>query len=80
MNTFQEFIALSRYSRWMPEQGRRETWEETVDRWWDYFTTKAPALAERSDIKYAILNLEVLPSMRGIMTAVAELDMDNTAL
>ena len=80
MNTFQEFIALSRYSRWMPEMGRRETWEETVDRWWDYFTTKAPALADRTDIKYAILNLEVLPSMRGLMTAGPALDKDNTAL
>jgi len=80
MNTFQKFIAISRYSRWMPELGRRETWEETVDRWWNYFTSKAPTLSTRPDIKEAIYNLEVLPSMRGLMTAGPALDRDHTAL
>jgi ribonucleoside-diphosphate reductase alpha chain len=80
MNTFQQFIALSRYSRWLPEQNRRETWEETVDRWWSFFTNKAPQLLERLDIKQAILNLDVLPSMRGLMTAGVALEKDNTAL
>ena len=80
MNTFQEFIALSRYSRWMADQGRRETWSETVGRWWDYFSNKAPLLKTRLDIKEAILNLEVLPSMRGLMTAGPALDKDNTSL
>lgn len=80
MNTFQEFIALSRYSRWLPNLGRRETWGETVERWWSFFTNKAPQLLERPDIKLAILNLEVLPSMRGLMTAGVALEKDNTAL
>lgn len=80
MNTFQNFIALSRYSRWIESKNRRETWEETVDRWWEYFSKKATALAERPDIKEAILNLEVLPSMRGLMTAGPALDKDHTAL
>jgi ribonucleoside-triphosphate reductase len=80
MNTFQEFIALSRYSRWIPELNRRETWAETVDRWWSYFTDKCPPLATRPDIKKAIHDLEVLPSMRGLMTAGPALDRDHTAL
>ena len=64
----------------MPEENRRETWEETVGRWWSYFTDKVPLLSTRPDIKEAILNLEVLPSMRGLMTAGPALDKDNTAL
>lgn len=80
MNTFQNFIALSRYSRWIESEGRRETWSETVDRWWDYFSSKVPQLLERPDIKDAILNLQVLPSMRGLMTAGPALDRDHTAL
>ena len=80
MNTFQEFIALSRYSRWIPEINRRETWAETVERWWGYFTSKAPVLLERPDIKESILALRTLPSMRGLMTAGPALDRDHTAL
>ena len=80
MDTFQNFIAISRYSRWMDSESRRETWDETVDRWWNYFTTKVPALAARPDVRDAILNLEVLPSMRGLMTAGPALDRDHTAL
>jgi ribonucleoside-diphosphate reductase alpha chain len=80
MDTFQNFIALSRYSRWVEDKNRRETWEETVDRWWNYFTSKTPLLLTRPDIKDAILNLEVLPSMRGLMTAGPALDKDHTAL
>ena len=80
MNTFQNFIALSRYSRWIESEGRRETWEETVDRWWTYFTSKVPVLLERPDIKESILRIETLPSMRGLMTAGPALDRDHTAL
>ena len=35
-NPYENFIALSRYARWMPEENRRETWGETVDRYFDY--------------------------------------------
>jgi ribonucleoside-diphosphate reductase alpha chain len=80
MDTFQKFIAISRYSRWLDKENRRETWDETVDRWWNYFTGKAPVLLTRTDIRDAILNLEVLPSMRGLMTAGPALDRDHTAL
>jgi len=80
MNTFENFIALSRYSRWIESQGRRETWEETVERWWNYFSEKEPALRERPDIKDAVLAREVFPSMRALMTAGPALDRDHTAL
>lgn len=80
MNTFENFIALSRYSRWMEDKGRRETWQETVDRWWNYFCSKEPALETRKDIYDAVLNREVFPSMRALMTAGPALDRDHTAL
>jgi ribonucleoside-triphosphate reductase len=80
LNTFESYIALSRYSRWMEDKGRRETWPETVERWWNYFAGKEPALLERPDIKEAILNRDVFPSMRGLMTAGPALDRDHTAL
>jgi ribonucleoside-diphosphate reductase alpha chain len=80
LTPFQSFIFISRYSRWLPSQNRRESWDECVDRWWNYFTDKVPTLAERPDVKEAILNLEVLPSMRSLMTAGVALDHDNTCL
>jgi len=80
MDTFNEFIAISRYARWREDLERRETWGETVDRWWNYFTEKEPSLLERPDIKEAVLNRNVFPSMRALMTAGAALDRDHTAL
>jgi ribonucleoside-diphosphate reductase alpha chain len=80
LSPFQSFIFISRYSRWLPDYNRRESWEECVERWWNYFTNKVPQLAERPDVKEAILNLEVLPSMRSLMTAGPALDHDNTCL
>ena len=80
LTPFQSFIFISRYSRWLPSQNRRESWDECVDRWWNYFTDKVPSLSERPDVKEAILNLEVLPSMRSLMTAGIALDHDNTCL
>jgi ribonucleoside-triphosphate reductase len=80
LSAFQEFIFISRYSRWLNAENRRETWSECVDRWWNYFTNKVPQLLERPDVKQAILNLEVLPSMRSLMTAGPALDHDNTCI
>ena len=77
---FQEFIFISRYSRWLNAKNRRETWEECVDRWWNYFTGKVPQLLERPDVKQAILNLDVLPSMRSLMTAGPAVDHDHTCI
>ena len=83
---YQEFIHLSRYSRWLEEEGRRETWEETVDRYFNYFdkhlkaNTKCKLDKEtREELRKAVLNLEIMPSMRSLMTAGEALDRDNTA-
>lgn len=78
MSNFQHFIALSKYARWLPKKGRRETWEETVDRYWTWITNKFPAVESRTDIRDAIFNLEVMPSMRLLMTAGDPVDRDNT--
>jgi ribonucleoside-triphosphate reductase len=78
MNNFQNFIALSRYARWIDELGRRETWEETVDRYWSWVTNRFPDLSEMTYIRDAILNHDVMPSMRLLMTAGDPVDRDNT--
>jgi len=80
MNQYQEFIHKSRYARWLPEEGRRETWEETVQRYVDFWLNrKQITKAEGKKMFNAIYNLEVMPSMRCLMTAGAALDKDNVA-
>ena len=80
---YQSFIHTSRYARWMDDAGRRENWSETVDRYLDNLV--APVLDDESgwepyeQLKEAILNLSVMPSMRALMTAGPALDRDNTA-
>ena len=83
---YQSFIHLSRYSRWLPENGRRENWEETVTRYFDFFTDHLkencnydvdPEL--RKELQEAVLSLEVMPSMRALMTAGEALKRDNIA-
>lgn len=83
---YQQFIHLSRYSRWLESEGRRETWEETVNRYFNFFDkhlaehTKCKLKAdEREELRQAVLNLEVLPSMRCLMTAGEALERDNIA-
>ncbi len=80
MSPFQTFIHQSKYARWNEEAGRRETWGETVDRWWDWMLTKAPEISDRMDIRDAVYNLEVMPSMRALMTAGPAADRDNTSV
>lgn len=79
--SYQDFIHLSRYARWNGE--RRETWNETVRRYIDYFTSKFDnpdgIFSVSTDLERAILNLEVMPSMRSLMTAGPALDRDNVA-
>ena len=81
---YQSFIATSRYARWLDDEGRRETWGETVTRYVDYIwdrTNVDNIMHERTKKKIwnAIYNLEVMPSMRALMTAGKALDRDNTA-
>lgn len=80
MEQYQEFIAASRYARWLPEEGRRETWLETVDRYVNFWRDRgAISHDEGEEIANAIHSLEVMPSMRCLMTAGPALDRDNVA-
>ena len=75
---YQNFIALSRYARWKGDA--RETWSETVSRYIDSVVKpKAGDDTYIKNIEQAILNLEVMPSMRAMMTAGKALERDNTA-
>ena len=79
---YQTFIATSRYARWLEDEQCRESWAETVDRYMDNVVKRAldiDTIAIASEIKEAILGLEVMPSMRAMMTAGAALDRDNTS-
>ena len=79
MEDYQKFIAISRYARWIDEENRRETWKETVHRYVDYMTEKVKGHLPKKQIFDAIHNLEVMPSMRALMTAGSALERDNTA-
>ena len=84
--SYQEFIHLSRYSRWLPDKKRRETWDETIKRYFDFFqdylkenynyTLKSKL---REELETAVLNLRVMPSMRCLMTAGEALKRENIA-
>jgi len=84
--SYQEFIHLSRYSRWLPDKERRETWDETVARYFDFFTEHLKDLhkyrltkALRDELEEAVLSLKVMPSMRCLMTAGEALKRENIA-
>jgi len=83
---YQQYIHLSRYARWLPEENRRETWEETVARYFNFFenhiseNTKGKLSPEvRAELQTAVLNLQVMPSMRCLMTAGPALERENVA-
>ena len=76
---YQNFIALSRYARWTGD--KRESWSETVDRYMDNIVK--PLAGDDSytkSIRDAILGLEVMPSMRSMMTAGKASQRDNTCM
>ena len=84
--SYQEFIHLSRYSRWLPEEGRRETWDETVARYFDFFTDHVKEMTgydmdfkTRNELEVAVLSQQVMPSMRCLMTAGEALKRENIA-
>ena len=90
---YQSFIATSRYARWIDAENRRETWPETVSRYMENVVKpKLQDLNIHDDLDYskilpeteeeieqAILGLEIMPSMRAMMTAGPALERDNTA-
>lgn len=83
---YEEFIAKSRYARYLEDEDRRENWGETVER---YFEFMQAHLLDKHDylinpekleeLKEAVIAKEVLPSMRALMTAGDALERDNTA-
>jgi ribonucleoside-diphosphate reductase alpha chain len=84
---YQQFIHLSRYSRWLPEENRREKWDETVQRFFDFFDGhiaeecngfKIPTETKK-ELNDAIMGLAVMPSMRCLMTAGEALRRENVA-
>ncbi len=78
--SYQQYIHASRYARWLPEEERRETWEETVDRYINFWLNREQINEEEArELENAIYNLEVMPSMRALMTAGPALERDNVA-
>ena len=85
-NPYENFIALSRYARWIESENRRETWAETVDR---YFNFMVIQLREKhgympdedllQELRDAVFNRNVMPSMRGVMTAGPALERENVS-
>jgi len=78
---YQNFIALSRYARWKEDEQRRETWSETVSRYFDYITKHLVTKHDyqlpdslRGELEQAVLNQDIMPSMRALMTAGPALD------
>jgi len=83
MDIYQQFIHKSRYARWLETENRRETWEETVKRYFDFFEKhlqgKKGIKEQRKELEQAVLNMEIMPSMRSLMTAGEALERDNVA-
>jgi len=86
MTPYNTFIAKSRYSRYLDDKGRREHWNETVARYFDFMEKH---LAEkqkytltkelRNELEQAVVALDVVPSMRAVMTAGPALERQNVA-
>ena len=85
MSVLQQYIHTSRYARWLPDHGRRESWSETVDRYIEFFenhikeNTKGSIKSIKEEIRDAIFNMEAMPSMRSLMTAGPALERENIA-
>jgi len=80
MDAYQQYIHKSRYARYLPEEQRRESWEETVNRYLDFWVSQDKLKKhEAQDIFTQIQTLNVMPSMRALMTAGEALHRDNVA-
>ena len=83
---YQQFIHLSRYSRWLEDEGRRETWSETIERYFNFFEGHLKEMCDydldsktKEELENAILEQKVMPSMRCLMTAGEALKRENIA-
>lgn len=86
MDLYQSYIHKSKYARYIPELNRREHWDETVSRYIDFIENSLLEKQKytfskelKEELKSAIVNLEIMPSMRALMTAGKALERDNTA-
>jgi ribonucleoside-triphosphate reductase len=82
ISPYQQFIHKSRYARWDAEKQRRENWDETVNRYVSFFAPRIPKSDREqisNEIEKAILSMDVMPSMRAMMTAGPALEKDNAA-
>ena len=86
MSLYSQFIHLSRYARWLPDEGRRETWKETVARYFNFFDTHVKQECgvsipreTRKRLEQAVLRREIMPSMRALMAAGPALERENMA-
>ncbi len=84
---YQTYIYASRYARFLDDKGRREFWDETVDRYFDYFVEQLiehhgyePSQTLLSELREAVLTLQVMPSMRAMMTAGEAARRENLAI
>jgi ribonucleoside-diphosphate reductase alpha chain len=83
MDDYQRFIAVSRYARWLPDEQRRETWAETVLRYAENILTPTLGFSSacvNEDLHTAIHNMDIMPSMRAMMTAGPAAERDNTCI
>jgi ribonucleoside-diphosphate reductase alpha chain len=85
-NPYENFIALSRYAKWVESEGRRETWGETVDRYFNFMTNHLkvnhnyiPNEKLVAELKEFVFERNVMPSMRAVMTSGPALERDNVA-
>ena len=85
-NHYENFIALSRYARWLSDENRRETWGETVDRYFNFMRMHLreelgyePSEDLISELRQAVFDRNVMPSMRAIMTSGPALERDHVA-
>ena len=78
---YQQFIHKSRYARWIDGEERRENWDETVDRYMDFMQSqvedKCNVKVDLGEVREAVLSLQVMPSMRAMMTSGPALARDN---
>jgi len=77
MNPYQSFIHKSRYARYLDEKGRRETWEETVERYASFMRERHSVFP--APLLTAMLTMDVVPSMRALMTSGRALERDEMA-
>lgn len=79
MDDLQHYVYKSRYARWTPSKGRREHWSETVERYCNFWRDRYGDTFPYKEVYEAIHSMEVMPSMRALMTAGEALARDNIA-